>query len=95
MTKRPLLKATVVVCAVSILLGSVCLDNDEDKDIDSARGLIHVRQGKGNKDREVPLSPRLLQSLRKYYKQYRPPGEYMFPGRSKDEVLSKNAFAKV
>ena len=29
------------------------------KDIDSARGLIHVPQGKGQKDREVPLSPRL------------------------------------
>ena len=65
------------------------------EDIDSARGLIHVRQGKGQKDREVPLSPRLLNSLRKYYKQYRPSGEYLFPGRSKDEVMSKNAFAKV
>jgi integrase/recombinase XerD len=65
------------------------------KDIDSSRGLIHVRQGKGQKDREVPLSPRLLHSLRNYYKQYRPTGQYLFPGRTKDEVLSKNAFAKV
>lgn len=65
------------------------------KDIDSARGLIHVRQGKGNRDREVPLSPRLLYSLRKYYKQERPKGEYLFPGREKQRVLTKNAFAKV
>jgi integrase/recombinase XerD len=65
------------------------------KDIDSARGLLHVRQGKGQKDREVPLSPRLLHSLRKYYKQHRPMGEYLFPGRGKQQVLSKNAFAKV
>src|SRR5262249_44522205 len=32
-------------------------------DIDSARMLLHVRQGKGNKDRLVPLSPKLLKEL--------------------------------
>jgi site-specific recombinase XerD len=64
------------------------------KDIDSERGVIHVRQGKGQKDREVPLSPRLLQSLRKYYKQYRPTGQYLFPGQGKQSVMSKNAFAR-
>ena len=41
-------------------------------DIDSARMLVHVRQGKGNKDRLVPLSPRLLAELRAYWRAYRP-----------------------
>jgi integrase/recombinase XerD len=42
------------------------------QDIDSARMLVHVRQGKGNKDRLVPLSPRLLTELRDYWRTYRP-----------------------
>jgi len=43
-------------------------------DIDSSRGQIAVRQAKGFKDRYVPLSPTLLQSLREYWKLYRPSG---------------------
>jgi len=42
------------------------------QDIDSARMLVHVRQGKGNKDRLVPLSRRLLAELRDYWRRYRP-----------------------
>jgi site-specific recombinase XerD len=42
------------------------------KDIDSERMLLHIRGGKGKKDRMVPLSVRLLETLRHYYKQYRP-----------------------
>ena len=41
-------------------------------DIDSARMLVHVRQGKGQKDRLVPLSPRLLADLRSYWRVHRP-----------------------
>jgi site-specific recombinase XerD len=41
-------------------------------DIDAARGLVSVRQGKGAKDRLVPLSPRLLEELRGYWRRYRP-----------------------
>ena len=36
--------------------------------IDTARMLIHIRQGKGQKDRDVMLSPRLLQELRDYWR---------------------------
>ena len=41
-------------------------------DIDSARMVIHVRQGKGFKDRYVPMSETLLNNLREYWKVHRP-----------------------
>jgi integrase/recombinase XerD len=47
-------------------------------DIDSRRMLICVRGGKGNKDRMVTLSPRLLAVLRDYWRQCRP-GMWLFP----------------
>ena len=48
-------------------------------DIDSARGVLLVRQSKGHKDRQVPLSPQLLQELRDYWRRYRPK-DWLFPG---------------
>jgi site-specific recombinase XerD len=47
-------------------------------DIDSSRMLIRVRQGKGKKDRYVPLSQTLLKQLRHYWKQFRP-DLWLFP----------------
>ena len=44
-------------------------------DIDSRRMVIRVRQGKGHKDREVMLSPRLLAVLREYWKVAKPKHE--------------------
>lgn len=55
---------------------SVCL---RISDIDSARMLIVVHQGKGGKDRLVMLSPRLLAVLRAYYRARRPQGVWLFP----------------
>jgi len=49
-------------------------------DIDAARGVIHVRHGKGNRPRNVMLSPRLLAALRSYWGAARPPQPYLFPG---------------
>ena len=51
-------------------------------DIDAARGVIHVRVGKGGKDRLVMLSPKLLTILRAYWKQERPRGPYLFPTKN-------------
>lgn len=42
------------------------------RDIDSKRMLIHIRSSKGNKDRMVPLSNKMLKQLRQYYRAYRP-----------------------
>jgi len=47
-------------------------------DIDASRGVIHVRAGKGRKDRLVTLSPRLLDTLRSYWKQERPAAPWLF-----------------
>lgn len=49
-------------------------------DIDSARGLIHIRDGKPGKDRYVMLPQRLVVCLREYWRVTRPPGNYLFPG---------------
>ena len=49
------------------------------RDIDSARMVLHIRLGKGQKQRFVPLSPRLLEVLRGYWKEYRP-ATWLFPG---------------
>lgn len=43
------------------------------KDIDNERSVIHIREGKGKKDRYVMLSPFMLSSLRTYWKQCRLP----------------------
>ena len=51
-------------------------------DIDSERMLIRIRQGKGKKDRNVMLSPRLLQELRNYWRAANPKPEiYLFPSK--------------
>ena len=57
------------------------------EDIDSARMVIHVRQAKGHKDRDVMLSPRLLAVLRQYWKVQRPE-PFLFPGRKPDQPIS-------
>jgi integrase/recombinase XerD len=49
------------------------------RDIDSQRMVLRVEQGKGRRDREVPLSPTLLAALREYYRWMRPQ-TYLFPG---------------
>jgi site-specific recombinase XerD len=50
------------------------------EDIDSKRMVLRVRQGKGRKDRNVMLSPRLLTLLREYWKIARPT-DWLFPGQ--------------
>ena len=50
-------------------------------DIDSARNVIHVQGGKGRKDRDVMLSPNLLEVLREHWRSLRrKPAVWLFPG---------------
>jgi integrase/recombinase XerD len=49
------------------------------EDIDKERMVIHIRQGKGGKDREVPLSPKLLDQLRTYYRSLKHKCGWLFP----------------
>jgi site-specific recombinase XerD len=48
-------------------------------DIDSKRMQVNIQEGKGLKQRKVPLSPVLLSVLRAYYKKYKPQ-YYLFEG---------------
>ncbi len=48
-------------------------------DIDSDRMIVRIRGGKGRKDREVMLSPKLLEELREHWRCYKPK-EWLFPG---------------
>jgi len=51
-------------------------------DVDSQRMVIHVRGGKGRKDREVMLSPKLLEELRGHWRRLpRKPSVWLFPGQ--------------
>ena len=61
--------------------------------IDSGRMQIRVANGKGNKERLVPLSPRLLSELRGYWKATRP-SNYLFPGKTPDVPLSGTTIQK-
>jgi len=63
-------------------------------DIDRQRMLIRVRQGKGGKDRYVPLSETLLEQLRRYWRSCRPPC-WLFPGVDPDLPLTAGTVQKV
>jgi site-specific recombinase XerD len=52
-------------------------------DIDAGRMLVHVRRGKGHKDRLVPLPPATLQLLRAHWATHRHP-QWLFPGEGRN-----------
>src|SRR6266545_3501152 len=60
------------------------------KDIDSRRMVIRVEQGKGQKDRYVMLSPKLLDLLRTWWRMERPTA-WLFPGDRPGQSISKDA----
>jgi integrase/recombinase XerD len=47
-------------------------------DIDSERMVIHIQQGKGSRDRDVPMTAKLLEALREYWR-WKRPKVYLFP----------------
>lgn len=54
------------------------------KDIDRSRMLLKIEQGKGNKDRFVILTPKLLKLIEDYYREYKP-SVYLFNGQFKNK----------
>ena len=59
-------------------------------DIDARRQVLWVRQGKGRKDRQTLLSPKLLELLRIYWRAERPT-EWLFPGANPTRPISPKA----
>ena len=56
-------------------------------DIDSKRMIIHVHEGKGSRDREVPLTAKLLEALREYWRACKvKPRVYLFPTPARPEA---------
>ena len=58
-------------------------------DIDSKRMVVIIRMAKGKKDRIVPLSPKILDLLRDYYKSYQPK-EFLFEGQGGGKYSEKS-----
>ncbi|MCK5653154.1 MAG: site-specific integrase [Gemmatimonadetes bacterium] len=65
----------------------------ELRDIDSDRGVITVRHGKGDRDRQVPLSEVLLAALRTYWRAYEP-DPFLFPGKDGKAAMGKGTIQK-
>jgi site-specific recombinase XerD len=63
-------------------------------DIDSERMVIHIRQGKGSRDRDVPLTPKLLEALREYWR-WKRPQVFLFPSRHRSGGVEKPISDKI
>ena len=63
-------------------------------DIDSKRHMLIIRHSKGYKDRLIPVSDRLIEMLRDYYKLYRPK-IWLFEGQKSGEPYSARSLEQV
>ena len=73
--------STIYSCGLRLQEGT----NLRVADIDSARMMLHVRHGKGAKDRYVPLPERTLALLRQYWKTHRNP-LLLFPAEGRNHI---------
>ena len=64
-------------------------------DLDSQQMVLHVRGGKGGKDRLVPIGPRILRAVREYWVDTRQSGSLLFPGRRAGQPIRKDTVRKV
>ncbi len=83
---------TILTLTFSVGLRVSEIINLKIEDIDSKRMLIHIKNAKGRKDRVVPLSQKVLDLLRTYYKQYTPK-EYLFNGQSNQQYSIRSCQA--
>lgn len=63
-------------------------------DIDSKRMVLYVKDGKGGKDRIVPISAKLVEELRQYFIKFKPK-VYLFEGVIKGEKYDERSFQSV
>lgn len=78
---RPPLHRTLLMALYATGLRRAELAHLKVSDVDSQRMVIHVRGGKGRKDRDVLLSPKLLEELRRHWHRLRQkPSVWLFPG---------------
>jgi integrase/recombinase XerD len=70
------------------------LTNLKVTDIDSPRQAICVHQGKGHKDRQLMLSPKLLEILQLYWKKYRPM-TWLFPGQRPERPITQTTVWRI
>jgi integrase/recombinase XerD len=68
--------------------------NLKPADIDSNRKLLIIKNAKGRKDRIAPISDKLIELMREYYKQYKPK-TWLFEGQNAGEKYSEESLAKV
>ena len=89
---RPPLHRTLLMTLYATGLRRAELARLKVSDIDSQHMVIHVRGGKGRKDRDVLLSPKLLDELRQHWRRLRrKPSVWLFPsryGRSSDRPIT-------
>jgi site-specific recombinase XerD len=76
---RNLMDRTLLMVLYSTGMRNRELRNLQVKDIDSKAMLIHIQHGKGGRDRYVPLCPKLLETLREYWR-WMKPKTWLFPG---------------
>jgi site-specific recombinase XerD len=90
---NPMLRAiAMVMYGAGLRIGEACELRVED--VDAARGVIHVRHGKGDRERCAMLSGKLLFALRSYWGACRPPRPYLFPGDDPREPISTDRVRK-
>ncbi|PBJ06097.1 site-specific tyrosine recombinase/integron integrase [Flavobacterium sp. ACN6] len=68
--------------------------NLKPADINSKRGIVIIKQGKGKKDRISPLSLKILEMLREYYSIYKP-AIWLFEGQNSGEKYSEQSLQSV
>lgn len=82
-------RAILTSCYAAGLRISECI-HLKARDIDSQRMVIRIDQGKGHKDRYVMLSPKLLETLRGYWKAVRPK-EWLFEGDIAGQPINRSS----
>lgn len=78
----------MVMYGSGLRVGEACALRIED--IDSARNVLRVREGKGGHDRYTLLGAPLLAALRAYWKKRRPPGSLLFPGLDPTRPITRD-----